>query len=305
MCGAKQTDPHARKPKSRGNGQGTVYKITTEGGKVMYRAVVTVGYYVDSDGVMKRKTISRRFEKKRDAMLALPDMIASKGNTPRKAPTLSDLYSRYINSRDYSALSKSQQDKLGYAWKRLSPLHLRKIDSLTVEDLQNVIEDATETYYPARDMKVLLSHLYGLAIKGEYVQYNKTEWIDLPPKTDKPPEAFDDSELTALWADYNSTGDLITAYILIMIYSGMRYGELAAMKKVDVHLDTEYPYMVGGEKTDAGRNREMPIASKILSLVQRAYDNGTEKLLEMNEDNFRKLYWGKVDGLGIRHLPPL
>ncbi len=221
-----------------------------------------------------------------------------------RVPNLAELHDTYLKGHDYKHLSKSQQDKLGYAWKRLFPLHMRKIDTLTVPDMQDVIDNATKTYYPARDMKVMLSHLYEIAIKHEYVQYNKTEWIDLPAKNDKPPEALNEEEICKLWDDYNSTSDTITGCILIMIYAGLRYGELAGLLKENIYLDDEYPYMVGGEKTEAGRNREIPIVKKIEPIVRVMYETCEIKLLEMSEDSFRKAYWTKIDGLGIRHLPP-
>lgn len=305
MCGQKQTvQTSVRKPKSRGNGQGSVFSVTTRSGKVKYRAEVVLGYYMASDGKLKKRTVSREFERKKDAVLTLPELMRHKGTLPLHVPNLMELHDTYMNGHEYKHLSKSQQDKLSYAWKRLSPLHMRKIDTLTVPDMQCTIDAATDTYYPARDMKVMLSHLYEIAIKHEYVQYNKTEWIDLPSKSDKLPEALNTDEIQLLWDDYNSTSDTITGYILIMIYAGLRYGELAGLLKENIHLDAEYPYMVGGEKTEAGRNREIPIIEKIEPIVRTMYDRCDVKLLEMSEDTFRKAYWAKIDSLGIRHLPP-
>ena len=48
-CGAKQIREKAAK--SRGNGQGSVFKLPN--GK--YKAVVTVGYYTSEDGKTRRK----------------------------------------------------------------------------------------------------------------------------------------------------------------------------------------------------------------------------------------------------------
>lgn len=72
-----------------------------------------------------------------------------------------------------------------------------------------------------------------------------------------------------------------------MTYAGLRYGEMAS-----------------GIKTEAGIDREIPIADKILPIVENFYHRGKYKLLEMNEDNFYQKYWATVDRLGLRHLPP-
>lgn len=52
-----------------------------------------------------------------------------------------------------------------------------------------------------------------------------------------------------------------------MIYTGMRIGELYKTKKENVHLDEHY--MIGGEKTAAGIDREIPISTTIINVVER------------------------------------
>ncbi|MBQ3848885.1 MAG: hypothetical protein II747_00375 [Clostridia bacterium] len=62
------------------------------------------------------------------------------------------------------------------------------------------------------------------------------------------------------------------------------------MRKEDVYLGENPPYMIGGIKTENGKNRIFPIANAIRPLVQEMYDRGKRKLLEMNDDNFRKAF---------------
>lgn len=76
---------------------------------------------------------------------------------------------------------------------------------------------------------------------------------------------FTSSELRWLWSQ---TGD-IAKIILIQIYTGTRKNELANIRIEDVHLKEQY--MIGGEKTAAGKNRIIPIADCILPLVRHFY----------------------------------
>lgn len=69
-CGAKQDVPDKRK-KSRGNGQGTVYQLPNK----QYVAVKTLGYYLDENGVKHRKTVSKHFARKKDAVEALARVL--------------------------------------------------------------------------------------------------------------------------------------------------------------------------------------------------------------------------------------
>ena len=69
MCGKKQL--RESKKKARGNGQGSVFKLPS--GK--YKAVVTVGYYMSADGKRRRKTHSKVFPTKKEAIAALPRLL--------------------------------------------------------------------------------------------------------------------------------------------------------------------------------------------------------------------------------------
>ena len=57
--------------------------------------------------------------------------------------------------------------------------------------------------------------------------------------------------------------------VLILCYSGMRRAELEGMLTENVDLKNKV--MIGGVKTDAGRNRTIPIADCILPLVRHFY----------------------------------
>ncbi len=63
-------------------------------------------------------------------------------------------------------------------------------------------------------------------------------------------------------------------WILIQCYMGWRPQELAKLKIADVHLDEGY--IIGGMKTIAGKNRIVPIHSKILNLVKKNYETSLE-----------------------------
>ena len=72
MCGAKVAVE--RKPKSRGNGTGTVYKRGAN-----WIAVIVTGFELDSDNKMHRKTRSKGgFKTKREALEYIPTLKLQK-----------------------------------------------------------------------------------------------------------------------------------------------------------------------------------------------------------------------------------
>lgn len=293
-CGTKQEVDQKKTVKRRGNGQGSVFKLPS--GK--YRAMVTVGSWVDSNGNVHLKRRVKNFAKKSDAIAALPALMQVIEKP--KDITLIELYNEFTNGKNYDTLSKSQRDKLGYAWKRLEPISLCGISTLTVHAMQTVIDDATSTYYPARDMKVLLSHLYKIAIKREIVPINKTINIELPEQPKAKRECWTTEEIEAIWNDYRT--HKFTGYVLVMCYAGLRYGELAKMPLSNIHLDEHY--MIGGIKTEAGIDREIPLHARIEPVIRNLINSNMTLLLQMNEDNFYNQYWEMVTRTGIRELPP-
>ena len=295
LCGASQKPAPKHRPKQRGNGTGTVVKLPN--GK--YKAVVVLGYYRKDNGKMGRRLATKTFAKKSDAVAALPQL--RRDMPKQKKITLEQLHSLYTSTPDYINLSKSQRDKLGYAWARLKRLYAVDISELSVDAMQETIDEQAKTYYPARDMKVMLSHLYELAKKREYVTYNKTENIDLPALKKSKKDSFSEEEIATFWKDYDA-GNLFTGYILILIYTGMRYGELARVGLEEIHLEDQY--IIGGIKSEAGRDRVIPLPSKILPVIQTAMQGKRKKLLETNEDNWYKTYWETIERLGVRHLNP-
>lgn len=305
ICGVKQL-LLTQKTKSRGNGTGSVYQLPGGG----WRAVATLGYYRDENGKLHKRTASKRTKTKREAVNALPTLLSRSASAERKHITLSELHRKFENTKKYDALSKSQKDKLRFAWNRLFPIQTRDICDLSVEDMQDTIDAAVKTYYPARDMKVMLSHLYELAKRFEYVTYNKTESLELPllKKTQK--QIFTENDILKFWCDFYGRTEkgepvephIFTGYILIMIFAGLRYGEVSTILLDNIHLQERY--MIGGIKSEAGIDRVIPLNRKIIPVLRVLIPKQQKKLLEMNEDNFYSTYWETIDRLQVSHLTP-
>lgn len=290
-CGRKQTEaPGNRRP----NGTGTISKRPN--GK--YQTTVTLGWYL-VDGKLKRRTLTRSYAKKADAINAAVTLKAS--TRPDSRETLEQLENIYRDSKDYKALSKSQKDKLLYAWRRWEPIRFREIATLTVDELQQVLDKATETFYPAHDMKVMLSHLYELALRREIVTTNKAALLELPDAPRAKRECWTESEVQAMWQDYEA-GHRFTGGILIMCYCGLRRGELTTIELANVYLKERY--MIGGIKTEAGINREIPICEKVYPIIERFYQTNAMRLFECAENYFYDQYWQMVERTGIRKFPP-
>jgi integrase len=65
--------------------------------------------------------------------------------------------------------------------------------------------------------------------------------------------------------------------ILILIYTGLRITELLTMERQNVNINERY--MIGGIKTEAGKDRVIPISKKILPFVISFYEENGKYLI--------------------------
>lgn len=98
--------------------------------------------------------------------------------------------------------------------------------------------------------------------------------------------------------------------VIIGIYSGWRPQELAILKTADIDLENKT--MLGGLKTEAGKNRIVPIHSKILPLIEKRYNPKYEFLFNdedgqqgttMTYDKYRGRFNKINSKFGFTHRP--
>lgn len=250
-CGKKQIKSRATYHR-RYNGAGTAYKAPSG----TWTAEITLGYYVVNGKKKRKKRRKGGFKTKTDALRYLDKL-------PTETPkiTISSLYERL----DLDKLSKSKIDSYRKAWERVTPaLAHRDINSLTADELQAAANVAT-TFYTRRDIKNLLSKIYQLAMRDDLTVTNKAQFIVLPEKETTERQTLTDENISRLWSDFNAEPCPVTAAALIMLYTGMRTGEIKALKAENVHISEHY--LTGGIKTEKGKNRKIIIPDKIAPVL--------------------------------------
>lgn len=281
-----------RRTKKRGNGQGYTFK--TNGG---YVAVAQI-YQPER----LRKT--RKFCTKKEAVEALPELrrelLGQAGRHKREPQTLALLYEGWRDSAG-AKLSKSRQTAYQIAYGRLHHIKHTPIAELTIADLQCCI--AGLTYYPARDVKSLLSHLYTRACAQQDTPSNLAQFIELPPLVETEAEAYTPEEVAAIWNAWQE-GDQFAANPLIMIYTGMMPGELLACKKNMVDLKQQR-ITGAGKKTKVRRDNSIVFPDMLVPVIRRLMiSHPYQSLTGMGRDAWYKAYHSMAERIGIRDLPP-
>ena len=185
------------------------------------------------------------------------------------APTVAEVYEKYLSYRLSPVYTKGTDvNALNSAYTKLEPYHNRPLDSIGIDEWQEVVNEVAEGFSKTTVVRTmaLTKNLYKYALVRELCRKDSGLHVEMPVvKEEQHHQDFSDSELEVLWAH---KGNPVVKMILVMIYSGFRIGAFAKEGKMEMHLDCEIPYFKGGVKTAAGRGRIVPIHSAILEMVR-------------------------------------
>ena len=243
----------AASPKKRGNGQGTVFKVGNK-----WKAVVTVGYWWDDDMKRHRKTRSQTFVRKTDAVAAL---VALRDEKPQKVScTLLELFRRWEPTHRAGA---STMGCYRAAFKYFEGLWYTKVDELTVDDLQECLDECGKGRRTMENMRALMGLLMKYAVPRKLCEMNLAQFLTINAEAGSHRPGFSPEDLHKI--QKNVCRDPKIAVIMCMIYTGFRPSEFLSL--TGASYDPARQTLTGGAKTAAGRNRIVTISPKIAEYV--------------------------------------
>lgn len=289
ICGKKQIVTEKKSTKSRGNGTGTVYKQGSS-----WVAEATLGYTLRPDGT-KQRIFKRKkgFKTKKEAnaflSVLLPKTALSAKNGEKLPKITLEHYWLIFSTNRMAKLSESKQVHYNTAHNKIKDIMVADLRTLTISELQEKINEVAPTYYPAKDIKTLLSFLFSMAMAEQVVTVNLAEHIELPKNDEDQPNPFTEQEVTNLWNDY-AAGNWFTGYALLMIYTGMMPGELMELKNNMIDLDKKV--IVGaGKKTKKRKETPIVLADCIIPVVEDLlHHTKNEYFLPFRGDYYRKKF---------------
>lgn len=248
-CGKRQT-PEKRTIHRRARGTGSIM-VDKRNHKRPYiaRAVPllkgTRGAYIGS------------FATRKEAQAALEAYEAGKHPDLYNA-TLADIYALW-GALHFPTVSDSSAAGYKAAYNSIADLSRLKMRDLKTADYQTCIDTAAASGASGSKLskiKILCSLLCKYAMQNDIIDKDYASFVKLPKAEKKEKTKFSAEEIEKLWQHKQ---DKRVQVILVMIYTGFRIGELCALKPSDVHEK----YMIGGEKTEAGKNRVVPFPPNV------------------------------------------
>ena len=280
-------------PIKRANGEGYVYKR----GSSYYARMRTY-----QNGELKGEITKGGFKTARDARRWCEEHRAV--SLTRKASTLSDYY-EIVYKNDIEKLTRGKKTNYITAWKRLEPLHNRRVDTITATELIDIVTKTTSTYNPARDIKTLLTKLFKLIGADKLNDKDLPSYIPLPQNEEKEQGTFTEEEIAAVYNLYVSNKDRIAACVVLMIYTSMMPAELFGLEISMIDISKRI-ISGAGRKTASRKKADIVFPSFLTGMIQFLMDTApSERIIEIDyPEKFYPLYYDVLQRAGCRRLTP-
>jgi integrase len=281
------------------NGYGSVVKLSgTRRNPFAVRK--TVGWNDKKHPVYK--TIGY-FPTREAGLMALAEYNKNPYDVDIQKTTLNGLYALWVEKK-FSKLGESNRSRSKTAFKHCADLHNTKYRDIKAYHMQDVIDNCGKGYATQLSIKNLFYHLDRFALELDLIDrsYSSLTTTASAEETNKKP--FTEEEIKRLWEMQDVPW---VDSVLMFLYTGFRISELLDLQATNIDLDAGL--IRGGMKTEAGKNRLVPIHSKIAGFVRQRMSAGTEYLFAARSG--RKIttvwyyeHWYKImKQAGMNHTP--
>lgn len=279
------------------NGYGTVVKLSGNR-RNPFAVRKTIGW--NEKGHPIYQTIGY-YPTRQAGMIALAEYNRCPYDVDATKITMKELFEKW-SERSFGKMSKSSASSLKSAFKHCSSIENMKYKDIRSYHMQDCIDNCGCGYSTQWAIKNLFGHLDKFAMELDVINkmYSPLTTAESVPETKKQP--FTDEEVQLIW----NTKDEWIDSVLFLLYTGYRIGEMLSLKTENVNL-TENT-IKGGLKTKAGKDRIIPIHSKILPIVKKRAKEGNEYLFSYNQKKIAPsqyyVFWNNIMELcGISHTP--
>ena len=303
---------NSRKRKRLPNGFGQICEVKNRNLRKPYRASVTVGKTSTGKPIVKLLKPEAYFETYNDAYAALMEYNRKPFDFDNDI-TMDELFKRWSPRHFETLKTEASRNHFRISWKYCSAIYDLHVRDFRIRHLKECMENGSiivggverkATNGEKNRIKTLLNLMLDYAVEYDMVDKNYAREYKLPKEiaegknvAETPHISFTEEELDILWANLDKE---YVDLILIQIYSGWRPQEFGNLQLDDIDFDTWT--FTSGMKTDAGRNRTVPIHPKIRNLLKEKYQESRDlgcnrlvffrngKTVKEREFSYKKMY---------------
>lgn len=294
----------------KANGMGSVYKLQGNRRKP-WVACVTVAYQHKGEEAKQKRKIIGYYETQEMAEFSLwnynKNPILFEEIKKLGVITFETVYLDWSASK-YRNVSQNAINGYKAAYAKCDSIKHMRIADLKTMHFQRIMDESTLSLASDLKLKSLMVLVCEYALQNDIINKNYAKYVIINKKEEHPEihKPFTEAEIDKLF-DHDDLPFVDT--ILIMIYTGFRVGELFTIKRCDV--DIQNMTICGGIKTEAGKNRIVPVHEKIQGYILNYYLQENEYLIcdletgeKISYHSYRNLYFDNImDMLSMEHLP--
>lgn len=229
--------------------------------------------------------------------------------------TFADVY-RFMRAEHWPKIAASTAKNYESAYKHLSCLYKKKFIELRTGDLQSAILQAEKNgagYGMQKKIRQVMHFCYNYAVKYNIIKpdMDYSRYVEIGQhKILYPKSPFNTRQLNRVKGLITTDNPLAkwAMCVVMMCYSGVRPSEFLSIVKKDVKIRPRY-FIVRDSKTEAGKNRPVPISKKTSVYFQYwinqpgKYLITDEKGNRLNYSRFRNRFDKVMKASRCKHTP--
>ena len=266
------------------NGYGNISKLSGNR-RNPWRVRITVGWEIDEATKKPKQQYATvgYYPTRQAAMKALAEYNTSPYSLDAEKITFEEVYQKW-SEKKFEEISPSNISGYKAAYKLCEPLYSLKFADIKLSHLQAVADNSGKSFPTKKKLKVLLNQLFDYATMNEIIPKQKhiVEYLNVG-KEEKSTKhyRFTNEEIESLWR-WSENNDYVQV-ILMLIYSGVRPGELFNVKAEDVDIEDEFFTVRKGKNANA--IRQVPIHNRTLPFFVNWINKKNEYLITNLEGN--------------------
>ena len=260
------------------NGFGNVSKLSGKR-RNPWRVRKTAGWTIDPETQKaKQEYITIGYYPSRQlALQALSEYNANPYDLDANKITFAEVYDKWA-AKKFDEVSDSNVNGYKASFKMCEAIHDMKFADLKLSHLQGVVDNSGKNHPSLKKLKILFNQLFDYAVMHEVIPKDRhiVEYLNIGKGEQSTKHyRFTNAEIDTLWrwAD----GNEYVQVILMLIYSGVRPGELFNTKCTSVDLEEKYFTIEKGKNVNA--TRKVPIHNRTLPFFEHWMSKGNEYLI--------------------------
>lgn len=240
------------------------------------------------------------YETRAQAIQALAEYNANPWDISKTTITLKEVYEKWSADK-FESISASNINGYKASWKLCEPIKDMRFIDIKLSHLQGVVDSSGKNPPTLKKFKILFNQLFDFAIMNEIISKDKNivEYVKIGEAEKSTKHyRFTNEEIETMWL-WSNKNDYVQV-MLMLIYSGVRPGELFNLKKEDVDIENKIFNIKKGKNENA--IRKVPIHDKTLPFFENWMQknespylvtqlNGKQIKFDTNHGQYVDSYW--------------